>query len=199
MKNQPPSVRRAPINERMYREETFKFVYKAARDEINTRIKQRDQILLVFLGAVGTIFGVSFGQSTNKEIMLTIPIIALGVSIILSQHNIAIGGLANFIRVELHNLFEEVPHWDGSHTLKNLSKHQLTKRGLSGIIIIITPCIISLAINYEHAISSPFPFGPIWWFSLIFTGLAAFYIMHAVNARSKYYNQSNWQKKSNDV
>lgn len=178
----------------MKREETFKFVYKAAREEIMTRMKLRDQVLLVFLGAIGTIFGVSFGNQVNKEIMLTIPIIALGVSIIISQHSIAIGGIANFCRVELKDFFDNIPHWDDSKTLKSLSKNQLTKRGLSGFIIIITPCVISLAINYEHAINSPFPFGQVWWFSLVFTILSAFYIYTAITTRSKYYSSQNWQK-----
>ena len=70
--------------------DTARLAYDAARQEILLRMRLRDQALLVYLALVGTIFGVSLSNQDEggEYILMTIPYIALGVAIIVSQHNV---------------------------------------------------------------------------------------------------------------
>lgn len=99
-----------------------KFV-ELAKHEAIERIRLRDNVLLLYLGAVATIFSLALNK-TNAEMLLSIPFLALGATVIVCQHNLVIGDLSVFCAFEIGaflrslNPSEDAPQWDGSKSLK---------------------------------------------------------------------------------
>lgn len=180
--------------------ETARKTYEGARWEITTRIKLREQILLIYLGAVGTIFGVAFGVTAQYEILFVIPFVSVGSAILLSQHDSAIGVLVYFCTHELNEFLahleppEDCVQWDNSKTLSRFGSRSLFLRTSAHIIILIVPCVMSLIGNWSHALQSPFPYGPLWWFSLLLSIVAIFVIIEAHSFRKKIYAEYKWQQ-----
>jgi hypothetical protein len=178
--------------------ESSRHSYDAARNEILLRMRLRDQVLLVYLMIVGAILGVSLRESGNEDILLSIPFIALGASILVSQHNVLMAILGQFCAEELELFFKKLdpseyaPHWDNSKTYKAYAMPSTIFRLLSHSLIIMVPAILALGINFKHAFSSPFPQGPLWWFgALCFVGVILV-IMYAHSKRKEIYNKRNW-------
>lgn len=61
---------------------------QTARAEIIQRIVLRDNALVLYLGSIGAILGFIGGGIMGKEILLVIPFLAVGVTIIIEHHHI---------------------------------------------------------------------------------------------------------------
>lgn len=157
----------------------------------------RDQVLLVYLGAIGTILGIALGTSAKIEILLCIPYLALGVSILVSQHNAAIGALGDFCGNEIQEFLDKLtpseaaPQWDNSNALKYLHGQITQLRSWGHLIIVSVPCLISLGVNWNHLFSS-FPFGIIWWFAITCTIIGIFFIAKTHLFRNQLYQKRKW-------
>ena len=93
--------------------------YRSARDEMLTRMRIRDNILIVYLGAVSTLFAIAI-KATNPEILFCIPYLALGAGLLVCQHYCVMGHLAHFCVTEIAHALEQenahAPQWDRSAT-----------------------------------------------------------------------------------
>ena len=146
--------------------------HTTARSELIQRIQLRDHVLMVFLAAVGTLFGIAFGTSAKPEILLVVPYLTLGATVIISQHQEVIGSLGSFLHNELHPFLDKIgeaaPQWDTSEALKDYLTTAIWMRTSGHSILLLVPCLAALAINWRHGFFSAFPEGPVWWFGVVF-------------------------------
>ena len=192
-------------NNRMSSADTARKTYEAARQEILLRMQLRDQALLVYLTVVGAILGVSFGGSGEIQILMSIPYMALGISILVSQHNVLLVFLGKFCTEEITDFlktkrgnFEYAPDWDGSKTFKLYAYQSTWFRLLSHCLIVFIPCLLSLGLNWKH-IFSPFPEGIIWWFGALCSLIALSVILYAHVKRQNVYRERCWNNYSTEA
>ena len=104
-----------------------------AHNQIPLRVGMRDNVLLAYLAATGVIYGIAFkGDSPyNTNILLLIPFLALGSTIIVSHHNILISALINFCSEcsENINSSEEGGSGDNSDEAGKNEEHSNKKKG----------------------------------------------------------------------
>lgn len=171
--------------------------YKAARLELVERVKLRDQVLLVYLAFVGVISGASLSISGSKEVAMTLPFLGMGCAILVSQHNSVIGALIRYTSVDLHNHLMPakvtIAEFVNSSSFKGHSRQSNFFRSTGHAIVIIVPECTGLGINYTHALSSPFPLGPAWWFGALCTIASVVIILVAHLGRHRVYTQTPWK------
>jgi len=69
------------------------FYYTSTRDEINQRIRNRDNVLSLYLLASATIFGLALANESQARLAFIIPVLGLGATITHAQHNTVIGAM----------------------------------------------------------------------------------------------------------
>lgn len=180
--------------------EVLKLFYESARTELIKRIKLRDSVVLLFLGLAGTFFGLAlnsrFSENPNNDsfsVLLIIPYLSLGASVLLSQHNGVIAFIGKYCSEELQPVFDELTkpnkyvQWDNSKSLREFSDKAVGYRTFGHFILIFIPSIAALALNWKHAIYSPFPVGILWWFGLVFTIVSVTLIIQIHLTRKNIY------------
>jgi hypothetical protein len=172
--------------------DTARINYQAARSELVERIRLRDYVLMIYLVVVGTVMSLSLGKQSNNEILLSIPLFALGCAILVSQHNNVIGTLIEFIACDIKPVLEDNSEYAqfficSNAFLSHSSKSNFDRSTGHGTIIVV-PCLVSLIINKNHAVHSPFPLFHLWWISLIFTVLSMIIVYRAYLKRRDVYN-----------
>lgn len=170
--------------------------YRAVREELIERVKLRDQVLLVYLGFVGAVLGTSLTKDSWREIGLILPFLGLGCAILVSQHNAVIGAIIRFINEDLKKNLKDVgidvPEFVSSNSFRGHSRYSNFSRSFGHAVVIMIPEVAGLGINFRHALSSPFPMGPAWWFGLAFALCSAFVIYESHRGRSRVYNDTPW-------
>lgn len=168
--------------------------HATARSEIIQRLQLRDNVLLVFLGATGALFGIALGTNANPEILLVVPYLTLGATLIISQHHEVIGSLGLFLREELHPALEKMgdaaPEWDTSDALREYHSQAIWMRILAHTILLIIPPLGSLAINWHHRVVSAFPQGLAWWLGALFAGLSVVVLVRSHYQRKRLRSRS---------
>jgi len=87
---------------------------------------------------------------------------------------------------------EFAPQWDNSKALLNAANEAMLSRMWAHIIVIMIPTILALALNYNHALNSAFPFGPLWWLCLLAVIIIILIIIRADSTRKEYYKKYNF-------
>lgn len=127
--------------------------YESARTELIARIGHRDNVLLVYLGAVGAVFGAyaasaGSGRSGMLAILLIVPFLALAVAFLVSQHHELIGQLALYVSVELDAFLvgkrSKLRQWDRSDSLIEYYEKALDSRFKGQLLLIFGPGVLSL-------------------------------------------------------
>lgn len=129
-------------------------LYSSARSELLERIRLRDQVLMAYLAAVGALFTLAFGKEGNVKTLLTLPFLALGAAVLVSQHNDLIGALSRYCGKELDRCFADhgckVPQWDSSFAFQDLSAHAYAYRTLGAAFILMgTAVAASLIVGLD--------------------------------------------------
>ena len=139
-----------PSMEKQEFELLLKF-YESSRQEIIARITARDNTLLVNLGAVAAILGASF-QVGNTLLLLIIPYLTLGVTLIVSHHNDAIMAVSTYCNIDLGKAFQKynitVSQWETSSTRQKYGSRTFLSRHLGNSVILLTPSIYSLVVVF---------------------------------------------------
>ncbi len=167
--------------------DTARINYEMARWELIYRIDLRDRALNNYIVAIGAIFTIAFSRSDkNYSLLLIIPFIALGTTIITEQHNAMIGRLGYFLSEELGPFFDEIdeyaPHWDHSRGLLNpsLKAPGFLNRVWGHALLLITPSLIALYLNYHLFNLVNFHFESIIWYLdfivTVFTTISIFLV-----------------------
>jgi len=179
--------------------DTARANYNSARTELIERIQLRDHVLLLYLALVGTVFGVAFGTSIQIEVLLSLPFVALGTTVLVCQRNCVIGSLADFCVNELIPVFksESTPEysvqWDNSHSLHKYGTQAVRLRTIGHSLLILFPCIAALGINWKHVIFSSFPFVVAWWFGLVCVAFIIWLVWKSHKWRTDIYATFNWE------
>lgn len=166
--------------------------YDAARQEILHRMQLRDQALLTYLTLTGVILSVAFGTQANQEILLAIPFISFGITILVSQHYVMMAVLSQFCTNELEpfvndKLHEGVPQWDNSKIFHDYVERSSGLRVLGHSIIILVPSILALLANLNHRNTV--------WFVAFFCLLGIICaIVYAQYIRLKLYGERDWRR-----
>ena len=170
------------------------------RQEILLRMRLRDQMLVAYLVVVGAILSVSIGHNDNKEILLSIPFLALGSALIVSQHTVLAVYLGEFLSTELDECFkssdvdEDIPRWDNSATFGRFRDKSNLYRLFAHTLMLLVPCIIALSKNIEHALVYPFPFETLlWWFGFFCLLCTAIIIFTVWLERLNSYIKRRWR------
>ena len=175
--------------------ETARKNYEMAQLEIQEHLHLRDNVFLVYLGAIGTIFGVALGTNADTKILLVIPYLALGSSVIVSQHNALIGAVENFIVSELEpflkKIGEHAPLWNSSKSNRKYSLKGIWMRTFGHILIVLIPPIAALGFSWQFGFYSQFPENPLWWFGVLSTVVSAYFILDTHNWRNKLVENLN--------
>jgi hypothetical protein len=179
--------------------ETGRKVYDQMRSEIVQRVQLRDNALILYLGSVGTIFGLALGQLAKYEILLIIPYLSMGVAAIISHHHSIIGSQISFIADELVPFFKSVneasPMWEISETRKEYSARDINLRFLANLTLTTIPPIAGLILTYELGFYQPFPLGPLWWAGVVITIISIYITVESHFYRSKLLYRLKWERK----
>jgi hypothetical protein len=158
--------------------ETARKNYEMAQQEIQEHLQLRDNVLLVYLGAIGTIFGV-----------------ALGSSVIVSQHNALIGSVESYIVSELEPFLKKIgeyaPFWNSSKSSREYSLKGIWMRTFGHFLIVLIPPIAALGFSWQFGFFSQFPENPLWWFGVFSTILSAYFILETHNWRKRLFEKLN--------
>jgi len=135
----------------MSRGDTARQTFVAAREEIITRMQQRDTVLLGYLAAVGAIFGLVSGK---PGLLWMFPFLALGASIMVAQHHEAIESIQNFLVSELEpflkQIHEDAPQWNSSEAHRRYSNRAVGWRFVAHFVLIPTPSMVGLYIYWSY-------------------------------------------------
>lgn len=152
--------------------------YGIAHSEVDNRVRQRDNILLVFLAASGTIFGVSLGTAKANEMLLIIPILALGCSILVAHHSLIIGMLFEYCYFELSQFLSTnkgnsgPPIIERSAAWAQSREATIRLRSVGHSIIFASPCVVAILFNWSHAYRFTMPATVGWWLGVLCTILS---------------------------
>src|SRR5262245_55690180 len=129
--------------------ETGRSYYESARQEIIARIGLRDNVIVFYLAATGAIFGVALGSSVRESILLILPLLSLGATVLVCQHTSVAGALSHYCAQEIGPILDAgIPQWDASRALDSYRHSAVTLRSWGHFFLIISPAIASLAINW---------------------------------------------------
>lgn len=155
----------------MTRDDQTRTFYESARAELIARIGHRDNVLVVYLGAVGAIYGLVLGIDDRISILLVIPYLALGAALILSQHHAVIGQIGLYLAQELQPFFESEghpgpPQWETSDSLRESRPQVMRQLFFGQMLLVVVPAFPALTFTKHLALS------PASLFSTFTTGLA---------------------------
>jgi hypothetical protein len=96
--------------------------FESGRQELISRLGQRDHAVLLFLGAATAIFGVAFGNITRPAILFAISPLGLGAAVVYTQHNTMIGYLSRYCGLEVAQQADDIlgsrlNSWETSESL----------------------------------------------------------------------------------
>jgi len=155
-----------------------KMNYEIAHSDYGNHVRLRDNVLLIFLAASGTIFGVSLGTAKTNEMLLVIPILALGCSILVAHHSIIIGMVFEYCYFELNQFLsaEESnncpPIIERSIAWEKTRESTIRLRSIGHSIILGAPCAVAILFNWSHAYIFSMPATGGWWLGNLCTILS---------------------------
>ncbi|WP_319403221.1 hypothetical protein [uncultured Anaeromusa sp.] len=148
--------------------------YESARLELINRINLRNQLLSWYMAVVAAVAGFVFKDITNFVLLYVIAFFALGVSLIISQHNSIIGCIEKYCALELGPFIEneKVHQWDNSIAFKKYRKQGFIFVALGHSILINAPILVSIVYLWSQV-------GPVnELFVLFFILIAIFLIFY---------------------
>ena len=187
----------------MTQADTARAYYQQAGAELILRIQLRDNVLLLYLGAIATLIGVTLAQGASRgnqslQLLLVIPYVAVGVTVILAQHHTAIGAMVEFFSSEFDQFLqgltppENAVQWDNSKAAKGYAAHAMFQRTLGQIVILLLPCGASLLINWPSSIFPNLLDGVLWWGGFFATIFSAWVLGRAHRFRNTINKNLNW-------
>jgi hypothetical protein len=149
--------------------------YQTARDEMMLRIREREVAMYVWLGALGTIVTVAFRDSNSSpRALLILPVLALGISMRLNQHEILIAALAEYCKREVGKYAKlgcpaDLKHWDESDTLKARQEWVVLLRVVVTLLLLAGPSAMALVLTFRSLGGSGTLFHLGWLFGVLAT------------------------------
>jgi hypothetical protein len=163
--------------------------YEVANEHLMHRLTLREHTLMVYIAAVGTVFSVAFSEVTDFSLLLSLPFVALGVTVLVAHHNLMIGALIQFcsdeIEPHLKELGEAGPQFDTSKTFQRYGRAATRFSSFGQSVVLLVPCIVALGANSGLAFQVRSGLGWLWWFSVVCTILSLVVLLHTHGVRSR--------------
>jgi len=190
MKNDPTKIDK--INEA--RINLIKLGIEDSRNNILERVKQRELTLVFYLGAVSTIMGIAFNaEKYNYNLLLLIPFLSIGTTLLVSFHNSMMNSLSEFIVKELEPELKlmsiNVPLWDTSIAMSRVSKRASLLRVSGFLFLLLFPPIFSLSINLAFIGEMDSIMKSLWVIGLISVIVSILIFGATVSNRWKFHNR----------
>ncbi len=171
----------------------MKEAYISARQELMERIKLRDNIIVVYLGALGVILGVVFTKTNSDNLLFIIPFLAIGCSFLISQHNSMIGVISVYITREI---WAKMPKqnflfFDNSIDMKDFSPQARALRTVGHLVFFALPSILTVGIMAKILSKESEWQILIWYICLILT-LGILFIIGKTHTDRKKAHLKNW-------
>ena len=130
----------------------LKFGLEDARKNILERVKQRETALIFYLGAVATIIGIALKNNTGDfSLLLVIPFLSLGITLIIAFHNSMMNALSIFITSELEYRLTEkginTTLWDSSKAMNQIANRATQLRAVGYLFLIMIPPVFALSLT----------------------------------------------------
>lgn len=134
--------------------------YAYADNQIAVSLRQRDGVVLLYLGAVTALFGAAFASaaaSVQLTLLLLVPFVSLGASMLVMLHHVRLGALSTF-REELHEAFRASlpsdaiqlpPHLDSPVLLTRVRGARLLRVALEAnqvaahTVLVVAPAVVA--------------------------------------------------------
>lgn len=165
------------------------------RNEINTRVRQRDSALFGYLTGAAAITSIAFNkEEENAVLLLIIPFLALSVSAIIAQHHTVIGRREAFIKSTLRPFLEKInasaPYHEQNKE-KNFSKRELMTRTWAHAISLFVPVIFALAANFDDLSLENLEMSIIWVIAFICSVFVLYFIVSSHKIRTDLLKQKD--------
>ena len=155
----------------------------------------RDNVILLYLAAIGAIFGVTLSTAGREEILLLVPILSLGATLLVTQHFSIIGALSVYCACEIGRAISSaIPQWDASATLADYRKSRTGFRSLGQVLLVQVPAASALAMNWQHWHFRLEWQSGVWWCGLVFLICCAWLEARATKYRRRVFAQINWNE-----
>jgi hypothetical protein len=157
--------------------------YQIASQQFVSRVQMRDNVVLVFLAGAGTVMSISFGAGIRSEILLAIPYLAFGCTLLIVHHNVMLGALLEYCSSEMTSILEgieeehSIPRFETSQSLRSYFPLILGLRTWSQFLIVFLPCFFALAMNATASISGGVLKATIWWFAAACTAISLGFVL----------------------
>jgi hypothetical protein len=175
--------------------DSIRTFYNSGRQEIIDRLKFRDNALILYMAFLGSLVGLCATDKADWELLLSIPIVTLGITAIVSHHNEVVGSIAFFLANELsprlESTGENAPHWENSKTLKKYASTGLKRMSYSQLLFLVGSPFLSLLVNIEHAFIKD-PLFVLWVLDLALTIICLFLVCSGRTLRKEYYDRTIW-------
>ena len=163
-----------------------------ARNNILERVKQREISLIFYLGAVSTIVGVAFNNETsNENILLLIPFLSLGITLLISFHNSMMNSLSEYIvnelEPEIRKLGVKTSIWDTSKAMSYVTKRASRFRVSGFLFLILFPPIFSLIMNFSYI--NVWQILSLWIIGIFCVIISSVIYISTVNKRWKFHSK----------
>ena len=133
-------------------------MYEASSAHFQMRVRQRDSVLLFFVAAVGTIFGLTSEQgSLAKEFLLSIPYIGCVCGIMMAYHSQFIEALMKYCQEELAARLGDLRVFEASRMFATTGMRAVLLRSVAYVLLLLLPIAFALW-ETRHLAGSP-----LWW------------------------------------
>jgi hypothetical protein len=126
--------------------------YQTIRDEILARMEMRQTALTVYLGFVGTIFGLAIVETPYRNVSILVPFMTFGIFWIIRDHELAIAHLGRWIRDAyvpyLHKagLDPHLPRWEDSEARRAYGEKILFSRYVTYLFVFVGSSVAGITI-----------------------------------------------------
>lgn len=150
--------------------------FTSAKEEVYQRIRLRDTLLAAYTTAVAATF--AFAKATalgtvppvdTKSALLILPYLGFAFTLLVCYHHLCIATLGAYIKYELRAKLQAnttVHVFDGWHLFEEHRNGAQRLRSLGQAVILITPPMVALFINYEAAVSNQWSQVVYFWFGI---------------------------------
>jgi hypothetical protein len=144
--------------------------YAAARQEILTRISQRDNMFGGYLAFLGAIIALAFseGDAPSGALFLAVPWVGASAAILLGQHHVVIGALGGYLRNEWKPASPAASrHWDESDSLELVRRSAVWSRTITHAVIVLGSS--GWALHASRSAEASTTYQLLWWSGLVFS------------------------------
>ena len=169
-------------------------MYESTSAQFLMRVRQRDAVLLFYVAAVGSVFGLTSEQgSLGKEFLLAIPYIGCVCGVMMAYHSLFIEAIMKYCHDELSTHMGELRVFEASETFASTGMWAVLLRSIAYVLLLMLPIFSALWAS-RGLVEGPLWFaalgmGSVGVASVLFADLMHIVrvrrrIRHAVEARS---------------